>query len=337
MLYQSDEVLYKLTKKLNCLAIQQVFNFFQVSQFTAPNPEKNEKLKRFLQGLFEESHFKELSDLILKINQHDEQTALVYLTFRQVIEAVKTLDLYKVPDLLRGLDTDKAVGQVKEINFMNYLSDLRQVDELFFDDAGSGSQREELQILQQEWINMAFSFLKGNRMADSIRIAQEMAYLVIQTPAHLKQIWAYIESTHDLLGPRQTAPKAIYHTLDIFETVLERPLDQDNFLMFTNLLIALCGTKAHKYANKVVFWLQQNLLSKVAQRKRNNDFNLLQEYTHQFINAVEALESGNTRTNQFIDLTLIVRLFSKMVRQNYLLFIEINYEALKAVLSNEER
>ena len=64
---------------------------------------------------------------------------------------------------------------------MNYLSDLRQVDELFFDEsyAGSGSQREELQILQQEWINMAFSFLKSNKMTDSIRIAQDMAYLVI--------------------------------------------------------------------------------------------------------------------------------------------------------------
>lgn len=121
MVYQSDEVLYKLSKKLNCLAIQQVFNFFQVSQFTAPNPDKNEKLKGFLQGLFKEPHFKELSKLILEIRQHDEQTALVYLTFRQVIEAVKTLDLYKVPDLLKGLDTDKAVGEVKEIKFMNYL------------------------------------------------------------------------------------------------------------------------------------------------------------------------------------------------------------------------
>lgn len=129
-------------------------------------------MKGFLQGLFEEPHFKELSDLILKINQHDEQTALVYLTFRQVIEAVRTLDLFKVPELLRGLDIDKAVGQVKEINFMNYLSDLRQVDELFFDDAGSGSQREELQILQQEWINMAFSFLKKNYMAESSSIAR---------------------------------------------------------------------------------------------------------------------------------------------------------------------
>lgn len=146
MLYQSDEVLFKLSKKLNCLAIQQVFNFFQVSQFAAPHPEKNDKLKSFLQGLFKEPHFKDLANLILNIPQHDEQTALVYLTFRQVIEAVKTLDLYKVPDLLKGLDTDKAVGQVREINFMNYLSDLRQVDELFFDEsyAGSGSQKEEL-------------------------------------------------------------------------------------------------------------------------------------------------------------------------------------------------
>ena len=72
--------------------------------------------------------------------------------------------------------------------------------------------------------------------------------------------------------------------MDIFETVLERPIE-DNFLMFTNLLIALCGTKAHKYGQKVVFWLQQNLLSRVwvSQRLPINDCNLLQLYTHKFI------------------------------------------------------
>jgi hypothetical protein len=178
---------------------------------------------------------------------------------------------------------------------MSYLQELRERDEELFEDAQS---KEELQILVQEWVNLTYSYLKENRLEEGIRIAQSMAYSVIQTPSYLEQLWRYIASSRDLLGsPMKSKP--IYHTLDIFESVLERPLE--NFAIFTELLIALCGRKSQKYALNVLGWLSQA------------SGNLLKHYVVLFMREVENLETDSYSKRQIEDLATVIRLFSKMI------------------------
>jgi hypothetical protein len=46
--------------------------------------------------------------------------------------------------------------------------------------------------------------------------------------------------------------KIIYRTLDIFEEILERPFNGDNFGIFISLLTALCGSKHYSSAVEVL-------------------------------------------------------------------------------------
>ena len=118
--------------------------------FAQPNPEKNDKLKRFVAQLLApgqagEPGFKDLSTLILSMADIDDVTGCVFLTYRQVIEVIKSLDLLKIfglqdrAALLQGLDIDKNLPQLKKTHFMSFLFEVRKSDEFFFEDSLGGS------------------------------------------------------------------------------------------------------------------------------------------------------------------------------------------------------
>ena len=121
--------------------------------------------------------------------------------------------------------------------------------------------------------------------------------------------------------------------------MLEKPFDGNNSHLFTNLLIALCGTKKHKFAGKVVRLLEQFSIHKVHPHSRKlpqADMNVLQYLIIEFMEATESLENGDTSTSQRMEYLRLLQLFSKFIGQNYQLYVELNAEAVKAILSVEE-
>ena len=52
--------------------------------------------------------------------------------------------------------------------------------------------------------------------------------------------------------------------------------------------------------------------------------------------ATESLENGDTSTSQRMEYLRLLQLFSKFIDQNYQLYVELNAEAVKAILSVEE-
>ena len=64
--------------------------------------------------------------------------------------------------------------------------------------------------------------------------------------------------------------------------------------------------------------------------------NVLQYLIIEFMEATESLENGDTSTSQRMEYLRLLQLFSKFIGQNYQLYVELNAEAVKAILSVEE-
>ena len=64
--------------------------------------------------------------------------------------------------------------------------------------------------------------------------------------------------------------------------------------------------------------------------------NVLQYLIIEFMEATESFENGDTSTSQRMEYLRLLQLFSKFIDQNYQLYVELNAEAVKAILSVEE-
>jgi hypothetical protein len=96
----------------------------------------------------------------------------------------------------------------------------------------------------QEWINIVYPFLKEMRLEDALFIAQDMTNAVINNPVHLRKIWTTLKGrvptgqtsggfNQSIIGKNRglaaTQNKVLYNTLDIFENILEDPLQPDHY------------------------------------------------------------------------------------------------------------
>jgi hypothetical protein len=103
---------------------------------------------------------------------------------------------------------------------------------------------EDVHIIVQEWINIVYPFLKEMRLEEALFIAQDMTNAVINNPVHLRKIWATLKGrvptgqtsggfNQSIIGKYRgvVAPqnKVLYNTLDIFENILEDPLQPDHY------------------------------------------------------------------------------------------------------------
>ena len=103
---------------------------------------------------------------------------------------------------------------------------------------------EDVHIIVQEWINIVYPFLKEMRLEDALYIAQDMTNAVINNPVHLRKIWATLKGrvptgqtsggfNQSIIGKNRgvaaTQNKVLYNTLDIFENILEDPLQPDHY------------------------------------------------------------------------------------------------------------
>jgi hypothetical protein len=111
-------------------------------------------------------------------------------------------------------------------------------------------------------------------MSEEIKTAQTLAFQVLQSPQQLNHVWSFIDSQH-LLGPKQAGqpPKTSYHTLDIFENILERPFDRENYPLFIKLAIALSGDKRQPMSLRLYSALQRQTMDQVVQHLSNADPN----------------------------------------------------------------
>jgi hypothetical protein len=98
---------------------------------------------------------------------------------------------------------DSVKGRSKEIREETKFMDvIYQVRGGFNEDAGlhmqAGdedgfsilTQGEDVHIIVQEWINIVYPFLKEANLKEAINLAQDMTNTVINTPLHLRKIWA---------------------------------------------------------------------------------------------------------------------------------------------------
>jgi hypothetical protein len=112
-------------------------------------------------------------------------------------------------------------------------------------------------------------------------------------------VWTQIDQNpNKVIGNvMKPADSLCISALDIFESILERPLDSENFGRFLILLKALLGTKAKKYASNLVKLLQsvklQSLLENQALRipRLNPAWNLMQYLLFTFMAQTEGFES----------------------------------------------
>lgn len=66
----------------------------------------------------------------------------------------------------------------------------------------------------------------------------------------MQYIWSTIKERGDLIGAiERPRDKLVYHTLDIFEQIIEKPIE--NFTSFAKLLSTLCGSKHQSFEFKV--------------------------------------------------------------------------------------
>ena len=63
------------------------------------------------------------------------------------------------------------------------------------------SQSEDVHIIVQEWINVVYPFLKEMDLRDALQMAQDMTNTVINTPIHLRKIWASLRGKGTVGGP----------------------------------------------------------------------------------------------------------------------------------------
>ena len=54
---------------------------------------------------------------------------------------------------------------------MDFISEIRNTNELFDEESKTGSQRDDLHLMLQDWINMIFSFLKSQKLEEAIEKA----------------------------------------------------------------------------------------------------------------------------------------------------------------------
>lgn len=118
--------------------------------------------------------------------------AVLYLTFKQICEAIVKLDLLTA----FGQGAHRALFQFEKNNrndelarshLMEFISFITQGDDHFSQEPSTqtllamagGTQREDLQVLIQDWINLVYPFFKSNRMEVSIALAQDITFQVL--------------------------------------------------------------------------------------------------------------------------------------------------------------
>ena len=104
---------------------------------------------------------------------------------------------------------------------------------------------------------------------------------------------------------------------------------------FYNLMKALCGDKDHPSALEVLNLLQQSPMANVLPpRRQDADLNIgggwsvLQYLVKQFIDFTGDLERDNLSTRGQQDFLTLIHLIAKMLSQSYLVYPELNSEAI---------
>lgn len=80
---------------------------------------------------------------------------------------------------------------------MAFISDMKEVDQQFEEDSiaqtggavQSAEQRDELQLLLQDWLCLIFPYLKQHKLNPAIQTAQDVTFEVISMPGHLEHVW----------------------------------------------------------------------------------------------------------------------------------------------------
>lgn len=96
-------------------------------------------------------------------------------------------------------------------------------------------------------------------MEEAISLSQELTFRVLQQAIHLHHVWEQIDKSKETIfiaKPQGAPPKLVYHTLDIFEGVLERFYEPENYGRFIILLRTLSGDKRSNYALQLAKMLQ---------------------------------------------------------------------------------
>lgn len=140
--YQTDVTITVQAQKITSLAVQLYFNYLQLQEFTSKANGKpltsNERLKKFVVSLVSKPQdFKELVILIEDLKKPLEDVdAVLYLTFKQICEAILKLDLLTASNQaaqknLFQFSKGNRADELAHSHLMEFLVFLSQADQHF--------------------------------------------------------------------------------------------------------------------------------------------------------------------------------------------------------------